>query len=292
MIKKNLLTLTLSGFIGASLQGAVILADSFATGSGDYTAGDALSTQTGTPETGAYGNPWGGQAFTSFGDPLVSASGLSYAGLASSGGAVEFNRSGSSSTSTKNIDVDLAGTPDATGDSFYFSGLLQLGGANWASLGISTGSKPVMGIGINSGGFGELRTHSVSGPTSTVVAASALSGWTDSDTVFMVGKIENNGAGSGDDLLSLYLNPSLSSEPASATVSTGVGTDGWFPSDSLSSLLLEADLVGQAPATFFDEILIGESWGDVTPVPEPSTYGLALGALALGGVMLRRRRQG
>lgn len=291
MNKKFLLPCLLCGLLSSSLQGFVLVSDSFEVGDDGYTAGDALSGQTGTPETGAYGAAWSGQAFPSFGDPSVTAAGLSYSGLASSGGAVSMNRSGSTSTLDKSISVALTGTPDASGDSVYFSGLLQLGGANWASLGVQIGSggKTVMGIGFNSSGEGELRYEDSNEDLQLVTASSALSGWSSSDTVLVVGKIENNGAGSGDDLLSLYLNPSLSSEPASPAVSTGVGTLGWFPSDDLESLELTAELNGGEPATFFDEIRIGESWGDVTPVPEPSTYALLGGFAALAMVMLRRR---
>ncbi|MGC9449933.1 MAG: PEP-CTERM sorting domain-containing protein [Oceanipulchritudo sp.] len=40
----------------------------------------------------------------------------------------------------------------------------------------------------------------------------------------------------------------------------------------------------------FDEIRVGTSWADVTAVPEPSTYALLFGFLALGFTMWRRKR--
>ena len=283
-ITKLGLTLTLCGLIASSTQAAVLLSDSFETGTGDYTAGSRLEDQTGTPETGGYGDPWDG-GNTNFGYPGVTATGLTYTGLASSGGAAELNRT-NSGTFVRGSEADLTGTPDASNDSVYFSGLIQLGGANWASLGANFkgDNNSIMGIGINSSGFGELRYDS-----NVVTASSALSGWSSSDTVFVVGKIENNGAGSGDDELSLFLNPSLSSEPTSATVSTGVGTKGWFPSESLGSLHIDAEVTGGEPATFFDEIRIGESWDDVSPIPEPGT--LALVGILLGTLILFRRRR-
>jgi hypothetical protein len=56
----TLLSLALTGFVGASLQGAVILSDDFS----GYSAG-SINGDTGNPQTGSYQDTWTG--FTSGG---------------------------------------------------------------------------------------------------------------------------------------------------------------------------------------------------------------------------------
>lgn len=83
--------------------------------------------------------------------------------------------------------------------------------------------------------------------------------------------------------LNLYIDP------------TGLGS-GAAPSSLVSaSALLGALDIGQfslatGDSTFvFDEVRIGNTWADVSPVPEPSSFAL-LGVGALGLAALRRRR--
>lgn len=61
----------------------------------------------------------------------------------------------------------------------------------------------------------------------------------------------------------------------------------WNDDINFDSIALVSSVVEQYA---FDEIRVGTSWADVTAVPEPSTYALMFGFLALGLVMWRRQR--
>jgi len=89
-------------------------------------------------------------------------------------------------------------------------------------------------------------------------------------------------AASGNDALSLWLNPKL-------TGSAGV-PDASASLANYASIISGLTLVHGDNRTFtYDEIRIGQSFADVTPVPEPQTWVLlAGGALALAAVARRR----
>ena len=102
------------------------------------------------------------------------------------------------------------------------------------------------------------------------------------DKTFLVARLSTNGT---DETLDVFVNPDLSATPTTADISvTGdvaaFNTVRLFAGDNLS---------GAAPADAdFDEIRIGTTFGDVTPIPEPASLALVgLGSL----VMLGRRRR-
>jgi hypothetical protein len=108
---------------------------------------------------------------------------------------------------------------------------------------------------------------------------------TPGETLFLVASTEQV-PGPQNDISRLWINPDPSfygePVPPPATLTdntTGVGTDiGAF------SIILR-----QSPAPFLtlDELRVGTTWGDVTPLPEPGTFGLLmLGAI---GLLTRRR---
>lgn len=279
--------------VGASAQilpSETLLADSFEIGVDSYSVG-ALQSQNPTSMTpsasenfGAYGAAWGGQNFPEFGDPQVVSQGLSYPGLLSSGGSVMMERVQGASAILKTASISLQGVPaGGEGDSVYFSGLLQLGGADYARLGIRIGgsaSKDVISVGVNAAGNAQIWAEGN-------VESQSVGTFDVSGTVFVVGEILRD---SGSNTAFLYVNPSLSGKPATATISADIGTRGWFPSDALSVLQMNAFLNPQGEATYFDEIRIGESWESVVVIPEPSVYAAFFGLLALGWVFARRRR--
>ena len=90
--------------------------------------------------------------------------------------------------------------------------------------------------------------------------------------------------GAANDTISLYVNPALGGgPPASPTISLAVphaATLSQFDVDygSLSS-----------GSTMFDEIRLGHTFADVTPVPEPSS--LLLAGIAGIGLLVRRRNR-
>lgn len=109
------------------------------------------------------------------------------------------------------------------------------------------------------------------------------------NTTFMLAAAYNFGAsGSGTGSLTLYVNP------------TGLGT-GAAPSSAdftqnvtgVSDSLLAFDQVAfNGNFSFdnkFDELRIGETWADVSPVPEPSTLIALIGGMFL--LVARRRRR-
>lgn len=106
---------------------------------------------------------------------------------------------------------------------------------------------------------------------------------TSGETYFVVFQVENASAGNWD-TVNVWINPAFGSSAPSPTGSA-TGT----PNGNANNGLV---FDGDAGASFFDEVKVGTSWNDVVPVPEPSTYALYAGFLALGLVMWRRRARG
>jgi len=59
--------------------------------------------------------------------------------------------------------------------------------------------------------------------------------------------------------------------------------------DYMNIAALAAGVTG-ANTTYYDEVRVGDTIADVTPVPEPASFALVLGALTLGLIGWRRRR--
>jgi hypothetical protein len=97
-------------------------------------------------------------------------------------------------------------------------------------------------------------------------------------------------AGTGNDTLSLYVNPTPGgSEPGTPDVSlTAAGTD----AASLQTLGFKAQGNATTGNWIFDSLQIGDTWADVTPttVPEPSAVAL-LGFGVFGLAVWRRARR-
>lgn len=106
-------------------------------------------------------------------------------------------------------------------------------------------------------------------------------------TAFVVGHVQWGASDTDLDRIDLYL-PGTDLDLGSV-VSRSEGTiadQSGLDVLSLSSL----ESADGADYSIYDEIRVGASYDDVSPVPEPSSFALIGGFLALTSVMLRRRR--
>jgi hypothetical protein len=96
------------------------------------------------------------------------------------------------------------------------------------------------------------------------------------------------GGGTTDDVARLWVNPipgSLEGVNTPVVTATGV-TD--VLNNQLASFFLRNNSVEPA-STIIDDLRVGTSWEDVTPVPEPSAF--ALTSLSAATFLLRRTRR-
>ena len=104
------------------------------------------------------------------------------------------------------------------------------------------------------------------------------------NTVFLLARYVMDGNTSGQTSTAHYwINPNISSQPSDASAVNGTGGT-LFRAFSLSQIRL-GSFGSQGD---FDEIRIGTTFADVSPIPEPSTVAL-LGLGALGLLAMRRR---
>ena len=233
--------------------GVLIVSDSF-----NYSPGSNLGGQ-------------GGWFNANSGDQITVATGnLGVSGLTtSSGNRVSFGGSG--------LDPYLPFTP--TSSSVFYSFAFQI--ADLGSLNTTGGYI----AGLDSSAFAStlwVRKNGSGfdigiGRTSAAASVSWSLGYALNDIVFVVGSYQVN-AGTANDLSSLWINPSASSfgagvAPAATLTATTSGSD----LANVSRIFLRQDSATATPNTLYlDELRVGTSWADVTPissaVPEPSTY--------------------
>lgn len=97
-------------------------------------------------------------------------------------------------------------------------------------------------------------------------------------------------SGTLNDVASFWLDPSSSTfgsgtAPTALLTLTGSSTD----TTSLNTVEIKNGSIVPTP-TYIDEIRVGTSWADVTPIPEPATVGM-LGVGAAVAMLLRRIRK-
>ncbi len=109
------------------------------------------------------------------------------------------------------------------------------------------------------------------------------------DTLFIVGSYTFNPAGTNDDTFNLWVNPSSSTLGTSTPPTPGIvnATSGRPDANNIGGVALFDN--SQLGFWTMDELRIGTSWQDVTPVPEPSTATILIGASLL--VYLAAKKQ-
>jgi hypothetical protein len=132
--------------------------------------------------------------------------------------------------------------------------------------------------------------NDVSSTTGTSALAWDTTQFATGDTVFVVEEYEFNLASTTDDVARLWINPALTDfAAASAPATTLSSTGGDINQQQIQSFFLREVNNAAGRTLQIDELRIGGTWADVTPVPEPAAMGvLTLGAFA---AFLRRKRQ-
>jgi hypothetical protein len=109
------------------------------------------------------------------------------------------------------------------------------------------------------------------------------------DVIFVVGSYTFNTGTTTDDVAKMWLNPDPLTFGGTTPADELVHDQAVADSTAIASLVFfrRGVAANQAATMFSDEIRVGTTWADVTPVPEPSSAALAI---ASGLVILALRR--
>ncbi len=196
------------------------------------------------------------------GDNITTTTGsLTYTGLTTAGNSVSFAADGidcfSPITSTTSGTVyysflmkigSMTGVTDANGG--YFAGI----GENSSNLGATLWTKRVDDTNFNLGI--EVRTANAANTTYSTTS------YQTGQTYFVVVGYTFNTANAADDVVSLWVNPTVNAAMPTATL-----TDSHTGTDLLnaSTFFLRQDSATETPTVQVDELRIGTSWADVVP---------------------------
>jgi hypothetical protein len=215
----------------------------------DYTAGNSLGAE---------------QMWTNVnsGDNIMATAGsLSYTGLTTTGNSVLFDGAGIdcfspfTETSTGTVYYSflmnigsMTGVTDANGG--YFAGI----GENSTTLGATLWTKRVDDTNFNLGI--EVRTANAANTTYSTTS------YQTGQTYFVVVGYTFNTATAADDVVSLWVNPTVNAAMPTATL-----TDSHAATDLLnaSTFFLRQDSTTETPTVQVDELRIGTAWADVVP---------------------------
>jgi hypothetical protein len=258
----------------------LVASDSFNTG--DYGPG-TLEGQ--NPALAGWSGGWMTPGWGAPNNISVVSNGLDYPGLVTSGGAAQanpFTRVGR-----------LLETPhtDATNATVYMSILMQMpniDNSHYRALELHNG-------GFDDGAHRKLQLGTHGGDLGNEVFGVRL--FNNNDF-----RIEMGAADTNVNLFVLRFDFSSVFEGDSVTIwhnptSLG-GAEPGGAAGTLSNFNLEFDRVTLAhfesgfgnPGMFYDEVRLGTTWADVTPIPEPRTYALLAGLGVLALAALRRGR--
>ncbi len=231
-------------------------------------------------------NTWG-PAFGSNGGSVVSGS-LAYGPLQVGGNSAVFTWFSPQNGSLRSLVSSRGGAPADMWLSFLMAGTaagnqglsLYFGGSfGNENLWLGTPGGSTYGFRVGPAAAADSTTHTVS----TAVAATGA-------THFLAAHLVLSGPTTADNSVTLYVDPDFASL-GTGTAPTGgssVSFSGLF-SFPFEQVTLENRSGVSNDTVRFDEIRIGSTWADVSPVPEPSALLLAGGGLA-AAVGVRRRR--
>lgn len=284
------------GLGAASAQATLIASDSFiAGGTGGYTAGD-LGNATGGSPVGLTGD-WsffsgnqGGKTNGLYGIyDQVTTAGLTFPGVAASGGAVQNYKGGSGSLS---YTTPLSSpTSVAAGSPIYFSALVNVSGHVAGGAQIQFSGFAAVGVGINDARKGYIYSVASGAAGEGGLAGTPVGSYTADTTYLVVGKVVGANSLAANDtieLVGVYAAGDSVVEPVTPLL-TYTGANFYSPTNN--TLAAAGVLIGKSNNTIasgtVDELRIGTTFADVT-VPEPgSLMVLASGA----GLMLMRRKR-
>lgn len=241
----------------------------------NYTVGQGLQTQPG----------W---TTINTGDDLLIASGsLAYSGLeASTGNKITF--SGAGIDAAKSFIQQTSGT-------VYYSFILNvtsLGSLNLAGgyfTGFTESANTSFGATVwtrlDGAGY-DIGINPRTTPANTVWS----SGTTAINNIVFIVVSYQIVAGSGNDVVRLWLNPTPgSSEPAATLSATNTGTD----LGNLNRILIRQDDASATPSIEMDELRIGTTWASVTPAPASTpTINTSLATLPTFGAVVAGANSG
>jgi hypothetical protein len=220
-------------------------------------------------------NPGNSTAWTTAATTLSITSGdLTYPGLADQGGN-ELSITNGSATSSINTFANQ------TSGQIYYSFLLDVvtqdsGNQYFTAMNPSTtapsGSADAIDCYLYSNGNIGLRTAGKSTVTSGPLSLNT--------TYFVVEEFDFSAS-----TAYLYLNPTPGGAMPAATLSLAGST-----ATAIDNVGFKAQAAATTGSYLVDNLLIGTTWADVTPVPEPSTWMLVGSGLALMIGLARRRR--
>ena len=182
-------------------------------------------------------------------------------------------------------DINLAGV---TAETLYFSVLGEqlTGDARATNFAFFAGATEAISVGhgTNTPAGGPFTWGAFTGGNGANGGYSTVSVF---DPTFLVMRIDLNVGGGVNDRVRLYVNPSLDAEPAVADVDFSDRN----AVASFSALTRVRPFSGGSNGTYaaaqsnWDELRIGGTYGDVTPIPEPASVAM----LACAGLLLTRR---
>lgn len=257
---------------------ALSVYDGFLTGGGNYTAGSVIGQN---PAGSGFSAAWEKPGYSS-NNLSVQAGGLSYGSLISSGGSL--TTSLSSTRAGRLLSSPITSTSIGT---FYISFLVSTSSTSASdyrsvefhkNTGFDDANDRVIQVGVASADMGTngygLRLFSNNS------FRIPLSSAADTGTHLVVIRLDQSAANNGDTVTAWF-------DPVSLGGSEPGGSSGTLSGFNMElSRFSAAQFANTAIAA--DEIRIGTTWAEVTPVPEPSIA--LIGLLGIGTLTRRKRR--